>query len=314
MSSGHVGTVGVTCHLLNPTLDEVADLARASEAVGADWVGLPDAFWWRDTWLLVGAALEATDSIPIGPMVTNPFLRHPFHTAAAVATLQDRFGDRVILGLAAGGSEVSGAAGVDRGDAAERIADLVTLFRRLGEGGPLDEASGRSLEVPMRPVPITIAGRGNKILRVGGRMADHVLLWAIPDSDLDRIVAVIRSGGEAPLVWAPLVDLGDEGRERARVIAAYGVLNASKALRASWGVDDEHFAAVRAALVRGGASNAVSLVPDHVLDDILVPDPDPKALGARARSIGATDLAVPAFSIDSVADRVAWARAVLAAS
>ena len=70
---------------------------------------------------------------------------------------------------------------------------------------------------------------------------------------------------------------------------------------------------MRAALVRGGASNAVSLVPDHVLDDILVPDPDPKALGARARSIGATDMAVPAFSIESVPDRVAWARSVLAA-
>jgi hypothetical protein len=58
----------------------------------------------------------------------------------------------------------------------------------------------------------------------------------------------------------------------------------------------------------------VSLVPDHVLDDILVPDPDPKALGARAQSIGATDMAVPAFSIDSVQDRVAWAREVLAAA
>ena len=179
-------------------------------------------------------------------------------------------------------------------------------------GGPLDEASGRSLEVPVSPMEITVAGRGSKILRVGGRAADHVLLWAIPDSDLDRIVGVVRSGGDAPLTWAPLVDLGDEGRERARVIAAYGVLNASRALRTSWGVDDDHLAAVRAALVRGGASNAVSLVPDHVLDDILVPDPDPKALGARARSIGATDMAVPAFSIESVPDRVAWARSVLA--
>ena len=313
MNQANRGTVGVTCHLLNPTLDEVADLARASEAAGADWLGLPDAFWWRDTWLLVGAALDASDHIPVGPMVTNPFLRHPFHTAAAIATLQDRHGDRVLVGIAAGGSEVSGAAGVDRGDAAERIEELVTLLRRVGDGGPLDEQSGRSLEVPLRRVPITIAGRGNKILRVGGRMADHVLLWAIPDSDLDRIVGVVRSGGDAPLIWAPLVDVGPEGRERARVIAAYGVLNASKALRASWGVDDEHFAAVRDALVRGGASSAVSLVPDHVLDDILVPDPDPTALAVRAGSIGATDMAVPAFSIESVPDRVAWARAVLSA-
>ena len=127
MNQAKRGQVGVTCHLLNPTLDEVADLARASETAGADWLGLPDAFWWRDTWLLVDAALEATDRIPVGPMVTNPFLRHPFQTAAAVATVQDRYGDRVLLGIAAGGSEVSGAAGVDRRDAAERIEELVTL-------------------------------------------------------------------------------------------------------------------------------------------------------------------------------------------
>ncbi len=83
MNTAKAGQVGVTCHLLNPTLDEAAALARESEAAGADWLGLPDAFWWRDTWLLVGAALEATERIAIGPMVTNPFLRHPFQTAAA---------------------------------------------------------------------------------------------------------------------------------------------------------------------------------------------------------------------------------------
>ena len=168
MNTAKAGQVGVTCHLLNPTLDEAAALARESEAAGADWLGLPDAFWWRDTWLLVGAALEATERISIGPMVTNPFLRHPFQTAAAVATVQDRYGDRVLLGLAAGGSELGGAAGVDRRDAAERIDELIALLRRLGAGGPLDEASGRSLEVPVSPMEITVAGRGSKILRVGG--------------------------------------------------------------------------------------------------------------------------------------------------
>ena len=103
------------------------------------------------------------------------------------------------------------------------------------------------------------------------------------------LVGVVRSGGDAPLdPWAPLVDSGDEGREPARVIAAYGVLNASKALRASWGVDDEHSAAARL-LVQGGASNcSVLLVPDHVLDDILVPGPRPEGAG-RPRPVDRRD-------------------------
>src|ERR1041385_654116 len=114
--------VGVITHLHNADFDEVRALARAAEAAGADWLGIPDAFWWRDSWMLQAEAARATERIELGPMVTNPDLGHPFHTVAAVATLQDIAGQRVFLGIAAGGSEVSGAAGVSRRDAPARIA------------------------------------------------------------------------------------------------------------------------------------------------------------------------------------------------
>ena len=52
--------VGVIAHLPNPDFEAVGSLARAAEAAGADWLGLPDAFWWRDTWLLLAEAARAT--------------------------------------------------------------------------------------------------------------------------------------------------------------------------------------------------------------------------------------------------------------
>src|SRR5438105_6401870 len=115
--------VGVISHLPNPSFDDVRRLAQATEVAGADWLGLPDAFWWRDTWLLLAEAARATQRIEIGPLVTNPYLRHPFHTAAALASLQDLAGQRVFVGLGAGGSEASGAAGIPRRDAPQRIPD-----------------------------------------------------------------------------------------------------------------------------------------------------------------------------------------------
>src|SRR5579859_6170248 len=145
--------VGVISHLPNPDFAQVRDLARAAEAAGADWLGLPDAFWWRDTWLLLAEAARVTKRIEIGPLVTNPYLRHPFHTVAAVASLQDLAGQRVFVGIGAGGSEVSGAAGISRRDAPSQVRALAALLKGVANGQPLDPTSGRTLEVPMRPAP-----------------------------------------------------------------------------------------------------------------------------------------------------------------
>src|SRR5919197_4851087 len=123
--------VGVITHLHNVSFDELRALARGAEAAGADWLGIPDAFWWRDGWMLLAEAARGTQRVEIGPMVTNPYLRHPFHTVAAVASLQDLAGPRVFVGLGAGGSELSGAAGVSRRDAPQRVAELAHLLRKV---------------------------------------------------------------------------------------------------------------------------------------------------------------------------------------
>jgi 5,10-methylenetetrahydromethanopterin reductase len=310
--------VGVISHLPNVTFDQVRALARAAEDAGADWLGLPDAFWWRDAWLLLGEAARVTERIEIGPMVTNPYLRHPFQTVSALASLQDLAGERVFVGLGAGGSEVSGAAGISRRDAPARVADLVNLLRRVAAGEPLDAPSGRLLEIPLRPTRVAIAGRGNGILRTAGQYADRALLWAVPRSDLQRTAGLIAEGaatrGDASspdLVWAPLVDHGGHSRERVQTIAAYSVLNSRPEVQARWGLDAGSVGELRRLLVGGGAAAARDLVPAAALDDLIVQDPDPERVGVLARSLGAGSIALPAFSIDEVGERVAWARAVL---
>ena len=315
-------TVGVISHLHNPTTEEAAALAVACERAGADWLGLPDAFWWRDVWVQLSAAAHATRSLRLGPVVTNPYLRHPFHTVAALATLQGVGGNRFLLGLAAGGSEVTGAARISRHDAGARIDDLAQLVRAVAGGAPLDEASGRRLEVPLAPVPILVAGRGDGVLKAAGRVADDALVWAVPMSDLERSVAVIERaavsrrhapGSRPRIVWAPLVVHDDTSAARIATIAAYSVLNSSRALHERWGLGSSVLAEIRSLLVGEGAAAARHLVPDSALEDLIVTNSAPRSVAATARKIGATALAVPAFDIATVSDRVAWARSVLEA-
>jgi 5,10-methylenetetrahydromethanopterin reductase len=309
-------SVGVISHLPNPDFAAAVALARAAEDAGADWLGLPDAFWWRDTWLLLAEAARATRRLALGPVVTNPFLRHPFHTVAALSSVQDLAGERVFVGIGAGGSEVSGAAGVRRTGAVGQVRSLVHLIRRVERGEPLDPASGRTLEPRLRGVHVLIAGRGDGMLQVAGECADSVLLWAIPRSDLARSVArvaggAVQSGRKPELVWAPLVDHGGASRERLRTIAAYSVLNSHPSLHARWGLDRATLAELRDRLVAGGAAAAQALVPPAALDDLILADPTPEAIGTISADLGARSLAIPAFAIDDVAPHVAWARSVL---
>ena len=100
--------VGVVGHMANPTSGDVVSLARSAEVGGATWAGFADAFWWRDVWIQLLAVAEATSSIEVGPAMTNAYLRHPFHTVAALATLQEHASGRTFLGVSAGGSTVAG--------------------------------------------------------------------------------------------------------------------------------------------------------------------------------------------------------------
>jgi 5,10-methylenetetrahydromethanopterin reductase len=322
-------TVGVIAHMENPSYEDVRQLAGEAEEAGADWLGVADAFWWRDTWLLLAEAARVTRRIRLGPLVTNPYLRHPFVTVSALASLQDLAGPRVFAGLGAGGSEVRLAARISRRDAAERIEQLAGLIRNVQAGGPLDPASGRTLEVPLSDVSITVGARAPGVLRAAGRVADDVLLWAVPGSDLDRSVAMVREGYESArgagpgtneaarpfprLVWAPMVNHGPSSEKLLSRAATYAVVNNTAQLRQQWGVDPVNVDRIRALLVAGRVDDAAALVPPAVLADLAV-DPDPQKAGAVAVRVGATGMAVAATELGNVAARVTWGRQVLAAA
>ena len=146
-------TIGVISHLPNPDFPAVAALARAAEDAGADWLGLPDAFWWRDTWLLLAEAARATRRIALGPVVTNPYLRHPVpHRSGTRQPAGSGGPERVFVGIGAGGSEVPVPPGSRGRDAVERIRALVDADPQAWpRGEPLDPASGRTLDVSLQP-------------------------------------------------------------------------------------------------------------------------------------------------------------------
>ena len=189
-------------------------------------------------------------------------------------------------------------------------------------GEPLDDRSGRNLEVPLARPTILVAGGRNQMLQVAGSHADQALVWSTALSDLERVTGTIRRGAAArqdggpEVVWAPLVELpgepdGEPGNDLASV-AVYAVLNAGSATLGRWGLGAEEVGVIRDAMVGGNGDAARRRVPDAVLEDLVLSgaEAEPSAVAARARAIGAHSIAVPAFAVDTVGARIEWAREV----
>jgi 5,10-methylenetetrahydromethanopterin reductase len=165
-----------------PTVGSPKDTAAYAgkvEAAGFDFMWMPDtpllAGRWRDVYMHLGAAAEATSTLRLGPGATNPLTRHPLTTASTIATLDDASDGRADLVV---GTGYSSAYIIGRKAATlKSMADAVTLWRGI-YGGATTELGGSWIAVdpPYPRIPIIIAATGPKMLAQAGRIADGVLI------------------------------------------------------------------------------------------------------------------------------------------
>lgn len=162
------------------TSRQVVDLARRAEAAGFDRLGVSDVVFWPDCFVLLGLVASTTSTIHIGPMVTNPYSRHPAVLAAAMATIQDASEGRAFLGIGVGaGLE---ALGYTYPRPVAHLRDAIDVIRSLLAGDEVDRTSS-TLDLaharmvgPIAPVPIAIGSRSRQVMRLAGELADTALV------------------------------------------------------------------------------------------------------------------------------------------
>ena len=116
--------------------------------------------------------------------------RTPLLTAMGAATVHERSGGRLILSL--------GTGEVGRG-ALDELRETVRRVRTLLRGEALEEEEGDSvtLSLPGREVPIWVSALGPKAMRLGGEIADGVLLNWCPPERVAFARARIAEGADA---------------------------------------------------------------------------------------------------------------------
>ena len=209
------------------TIQRTLALTRQAEAAGFEYGWLFDSHvLWRDPYPLLTLMAEATQRMRLGTCVTNPGTREPSVTASVLATLDERSGGRMDLGIG-------------RGDSARRVLgkppitmanteEAIRVIRALVAGESIDY-EGTALQFPWTAgwtLPIWVAGYGPMALAMTGRIADGIILQ-LADPDLIRwLIAQVReaaaAAGRDPLTIkvqaaAPAhVGPRDLGRQRTR--------------------------------------------------------------------------------------------------
>jgi 5,10-methylenetetrahydromethanopterin reductase len=192
------------------SLRALGDLARLVDNTRIDtlWIG-DSPLIWRECWSAIAWIGALTESIRLGPSVTNPASRHPAITAATVATLQEATSGRIRLGIGVGDSAVRMLYG-----RVSKLAELETavgLIRRLLVDGRAIEGE-RTLTLPVTwpATEIAVSGSGPKTLASAGRLGDVAII--VPGVLGERVAAANA------VVAAGAVEAGRDPRAVERIL------------------------------------------------------------------------------------------------
>jgi G6PDH family F420-dependent oxidoreductase len=186
-----------------PAKQLVTDLV-AAELAGFDFSVMSDRYFpWIEeqghspnAWVVLGAAAQATEQLPLMTFVTCPTFRyHPAVVAQQAATLSVLSSGRFTLGLGAGenlNEHVTGAGWPMPRVRHERLGEAVQIIRALFSGNYVNfhgrhftVERAKLYDLPGTPPQIGIAVSGESSVRVAASHAD-CMIAAQPDGALVR--------------------------------------------------------------------------------------------------------------------------------
>jgi 5,10-methylenetetrahydromethanopterin reductase len=176
---------------------KVAELARAAEELGFAAIWLQDnPLTTKDPYVGLAVAAQATSRIALGPAVSNPLIRHHTVIVNSIASLDQLSEGRAVLGLGNGGPALLTALGRKPRKVADFREDIKTIRHLLGgRGMPSPDGSTYRVASVDRQVPVYVAARGVKVLKLSGEVADGVLVAGPAQPDiLRKKIEIVHEG------------------------------------------------------------------------------------------------------------------------
>lgn len=260
-------------------------LGILAEKYGFDFCWITDHFNNRSVYVILSLLANYTDSIKIGPGVTNPYLINPVQTASTLMSLDNLSGGRTVLGIGAGDMITLNLLGIERRKPLTAVKESTQIFRTIFDTGKIKDFRGTVFTVEKANVafektgeiPIYIGAQGPKMLQLAGSMGQGVLVNASHPIDFKFAVKQIKKGITEAKRKSSEVDIAayasvsvdrkiEKATKAATPVVAFIVAGSPSVVLERHGISPESVEPITKGLGKGDFPAAFGAVTDEMLE------------------------------------------------
>ncbi|PSK89644.1 alkanesulfonate monooxygenase [Murinocardiopsis flavida] len=206
VGGGHGAAQDAADRTREPTVDYLAQIARAADRLGFEGVLTPTGTWCEDAWLATSALIAQTERLKF-LVAFRPGLTSPTLAAQMATTFQRLSGGRLLLNVVTGGESAEQRGHGDFLDKDARYArtgEFLEIVSRLWDAETVDFAGthlrvegARLGRVPEPRPQVYFGGSSPAALDVAARHVDTYLTWGEPPDAVAAKIAAVRERAAA---------------------------------------------------------------------------------------------------------------------
>lgn len=298
LTERHIGI----CLLSVTPAGELIELAKTADEAGIDGFWIAEGYHYfrnlgepSSATSVAAAAAVVTSRITIGLGIVPPYTRHPGLLALEADTITRLSNDRFILGIGAAKAAALHMGWTEKTmRAVPTIRESIGLIRQLLDGGVVDhQGEFYKLDAPksrakdLKQVPIAIGATGPLMLKLGGEIADIVLLPTFTTPAFvkraktlmaEGAAKVGRSADNIPIGGTLPFSVDEDGaaaRNAIRRLTAVYIANKVENIRndelmRAADLDEEEVLRIAQALKKDGPDAASLMVTDQLMDKVVI--------------------------------------------
>jgi 5,10-methylenetetrahydromethanopterin reductase len=276
----------------NKPINELIKLVKKAEDYGLEYAWVADespSYPFRDVFVTLASIAMNTKKIKLGTSVCNPYTRHFAMIAVAILSLDEISNGRAVLGIGAGGSLTLSPLKIEMWHKPIKIVkEAVKLIKNLFSGETVNsdeeflKAKGIKLfDIPKHRIPIYLAARSPKMLKLIGELADGALLSSLPIQYVKEALEYIKEGtlkanrsfNELDIAHISRLSISyneKEAKDAIKTNLAYSIADSPIEVLERFGIKRSEWEALKKALNEKGLEFAKEFVTDKMIDILAI--------------------------------------------